>query len=153
MSQTQFLTEFVARDITDGMQTNMLMLEEPFRVYSWVLDAIIEVPKGFVFQESIPTAAQGIAPLFGASKRAGCVHDMLYQYGGYYDAMSKFHPVSRSTADAVYKEICEAKGLTGWRANVRWMALRLFGWVAWNKARKNDKPPPEEPETVIIEKP
>ena len=102
------------------------------RVYSGVLDSIVNIPSGFIFQESIPQAVQGIAPLFGASKRAACLHDFIYQHRGFYDADGKFHPTNRAQADAVYREVCEAKGMPKRTAWFRWAVLRLVGWKAWN---------------------
>lgn len=151
MNKAEFITPFLARDITTGMETNLLQLEADFRVYSGTLDAIINVPNGFVFQESIPQAAQGFTPVFGASKRAACLHDFLYKHAGYLDAAGKFHKVTRSQADGVYREICEAAGLSWWRARFRWSMLRTCGWAAWRKCRSLD--PQEEPETVIFTTP
>lgn len=132
-----FLSEFKALDVTEGFDVHTLELETPFSVYSGVLDAIITVPSGFVFDgESIPLAFQWISPPFGDSKRGACVHDYLYRNAGYYDADGGYHPVSRAQADAVYHELIEAKGLPAWRAGVRWAVLRAVGWKAWNDNRK-----------------
>jgi len=154
MNKAEFLTEFLARDITDGMETNCLQLMADFRVYSGVLDSIVNVPSGFIFQESIPQAVQGIAPLFGASKRAACLHDFAYQHRGFYDANGKFHPVTRAQADDVYREICEAKGMPKRTAYFRWLILRLVGWKAWNDdSRLISKPQPQpqpQPPTVKL---
>lgn len=133
----EFITDFKALDVTEGRQTNTLMLLEPFVVYSGHLDAVISVPKGFTFDgESIPLALQWLAPPFGDSKRGACVHDWLYRNAGYLNNDGALHPVTRSQADAVYRELIEAKGLPRWRANIRWAALRLVGGFAWNSNRK-----------------
>lgn len=140
MSATEFLTPFHALDISEGTEINRLQLEQPFRVYLVTLSAIVEVPSGFVFNESIPQAAQVVSPLFGASKRAACIHDWLYRNAGYIDADGRLHPVTRSQADDCYLEICIAAGLPKWRSRFRWAVLRAVGWKAWNENRKNDKP-------------
>lgn len=144
MKPASFLTELRIEDIAEGMQTHLYRLEEDFRVYSGVLDAVIDVPAGFVCDgESIPAILQPIAPTFGLSKRAAICHDFLYRNRGYYDADNGFHPVTRQQADAVYHELCEAKGLPAWRTNVRWAVLRLVGRKAWNDdARQLEKPQP-----------
>jgi hypothetical protein len=99
---------------------------------------VITVPKDFIFDgESIPFWLQWLAPPFGDSKRGACVHDWLYRNAGYLDEHGTLCPVRRSQADAVYRELIEAKGLPRWRANIRWAALRLVGGFAWNANRKN----------------
>lgn len=138
MNQAEFITDFKALDVSEGQQTHMLQLIEPLVVYSGILDKIITVPKGFTFDgESIPNFLHGIVPPFGQSKRGACVHDYLYRFHGYKDTEGKFHSVSRTQADAVYKELVLAKGLPSWRANIRWGVLRLVGWVAWSTGGKS----------------
>lgn len=149
MKEAKFLTEFRALDVTEGFQTHTLQLLEPLVVYSGILDAVITVPSGFTFDgESIPLCLQWLAPPFGDSKRGACVHDWLYRKAGYQDEHGVLRTVRRSQADAVYRELIEAKGLPGWRANIRWAVLRLVGGLAWNANRKNqDKsfPPSQTP--------
>lgn len=144
MNKAEFLTDLKVLDITEGRETSTLQLMADFRVYSGVLDAIVDVPAGFVCDgESIPLAVQWLAPPFGLSRRAAFVHDYLYRNRGYYDANTTFHAVTRTQADAVYRELCEVKGLSAWRSNIRWAVLRLVGWRAWNDdARQNPSPPP-----------
>lgn len=138
MKSAAFITEFQALDVTEGFQTHTLRLLSPLVVYSGILDATIEVPAGFTFDgESIPLCLQWLAPPFGDSKRGACVHDWLYRNAGYLDEHGTLCPVRRSQADAVYRELIEAKGLPRWRANIRWAALRLVGGFAWNANRKN----------------
>jgi hypothetical protein len=138
MKEAQFINEFRALDVAEGRETSLLKLLSPFTVYSGVLDAIITVPKGFTFDgESIPVWLHGIAPPFGQSKRGACVHDYLYRHHGYKTPGGEFHPVTRAQADAVYKELVQAKGLPSWRSTVRWGVLRLVGWVAWNNSPAN----------------
>lgn len=146
MNKAEFLTDLKLLDISEGTQTRLFELEVPFRVYSGVLDAIIEVPAGFECDsESIPVWLQCIAPPFGLSKRAAITHDFLYRNRGYYDADHQFHPVTRQQADAVYHELCEAKGLPAWRSNIRWAVLRLVGWKAWNDDARLLNSPPKTP--------
>jgi hypothetical protein len=138
MNPAEFITDFKALDVSEGQQTHMLQLIEPLTVYSGVLDKIITVPKGFTFDgESIPVWLHGLVPPFGQSKRGACVHDYLYRFHGFEDHAGQFHPVTRAQADAVYKELVQAKGLPSWRANVRWGVLRLVGWVAWSTGGKS----------------
>lgn len=144
MNKAAFLSDFKALDVTEGFEVHTLELETPFSVYSGVLDSIITVPSGFIFDgESIPLIFQWISPPFGDSKRGACIHDYLYRNAGFYDTDGGFHPVTRSQADSVYHELIEAKGLPRWRASVRWGVLRLLGWKAWSDNRKTaDKSSP-----------
>lgn len=137
MNPAEFITNFQALDVTEGFETHTLRLLEPLVVYSGVLDARITVPAGFIFDgESIPLWLQWLAPPFGDSKRGACVHDWLYRNAGYYDESGVFQKVLRSQADAVYRELIEAKGLPRWRANIRWAVLRVVGGLAWRDNRK-----------------
>lgn len=142
MNPANFLTELKIEDIAEGRDTRLFRLEEDFRVYSGVLDAIINVPTGFICDgESIPAFLQFLVPPFGLSKRAAICHDYLYRNRGYYDSDNVFHPVTRTQADAVYRELCLAKGLPAWRTATRWTVLRLVGWKAWNDDARLTKLP------------
>lgn len=134
----EFLTEFRVLDVTEDREVQRLMLLEPFRVYSAVLDDQIQVSEGFEFDgESIPLCMQTLVKPFGQSRRGACVHDWLYRHGGYYRADSSFVRVTRKQADEVYRELILAKGLAPWRATIRYSILRLVGWAAWNQNEKN----------------
>lgn len=136
-TETAFLSNFQALDITEGLQTRALRLLSPFQVYSQSLDAIITVPAGFEFDgESIPDFLHGIVPPFGQSKRGACVHDYLYRFAGYHNLLGDIVGVTRAEADKVYLELVKAKGLPSWRANIRWTVLRLVGSFAWRSNRK-----------------
>ena len=140
MSQAKFLTELHAEVIASGNQTDWYQLTEPFKVWSDVLQNIIEVPGGFEFDgESAPWPLKR----FGFSRRAACVHDWLYFNGGYFPPVtvtgsSELIRVTREQADKVYLELCLLAGLPSWRAHLRYAGLRAFGWKAWNHHRDND---------------
>ena len=59
---------------------------------------------------------------------AGLVHDYLY---------TKQHE-TRKEADKIYRETMIYEGASKWRAYGRYYVLRAFGWVAWNKAKKEN---------------
>ena len=40
---------------------------------------------------------------------------------------------SRKTADQIYREICRQVGMSRVRAFAEYLALRAFGWLAWNE--------------------
>lgn len=129
----EFLTEFRALDVAEGRETKRLQLVQAFRVYSAVLSDTITAPEGFTFDgESIPAIAQWIAPPFGQSKRGAAIHDYLYRHSGYYTLAGDFKRVTREQADQVYLELVLLKGLSPWRAALRYAVLRVVGWWAWN---------------------
>lgn len=137
-NKAEFLTDFRVLDVTEDREVQRLMLLEPLRVYSAVLDDQIQVAEGFEFDgESIPLCMQTLVRPFGQSRRGACVHDWLYHHGGYYRADSSFVRVTREQADEVYRELILAKGLAPWRATMRYTILRLVGWIAWNQNEKN----------------
>lgn len=140
MRQAEFLSEFRAEDTAEGSVTRSYRMLEPFRFYSAILGAEVEVPEGFEFDgESIPSALHWLVPPFGQSKRGAAVHDLIYRHAGYV-VEGVVYPVDRKTADAVYLELVQLKakveGLPKWRARMRWAVLRAVGWIAWNENRK-----------------
>ena len=133
-----FLTEIKSLDVSEGETTREFELLEDFTFYSAVLGAEVTVPAGFRFDgESIPDCLHWLVPPFGQSKRGACAHDYLYQMAGYMGADGKLVPVTRATADKVYRELTMLKGLPAWRARMRYGVLRLVGWAAWNGHRRN----------------
>jgi len=132
MDPAEFLTNPRFEDISEGSTTQKLRLLEPLRVYSRVLDDVVEVPAGFEFEESIPTVLFSLARPRGESKRAACVHDYLYKNNGYFSPQ-KFTPITRRQADAVYHELLRLKNVNPARAWVRWAAVRLGGAGHWKK--------------------
>jgi len=140
MRQDEFLSELRAEDISEGKETSRFRLIEPFRLYSAVLGIELEIPEGFECDgESIPLSIRWLVKPYGQSRRAAVVHDAGYKHAGFYDVYGLFHPVTRKTADDVYRELATLKykvsGLPKWRATMRWMVLRLVGWSAWNEHR------------------
>lgn len=131
----QFLTDPDFVDITEGNQTQRYRLAGELLVYSAVLAAELVVPQGFEFDgESIPTGLQWLVKRFGASKRGAAVHDYLYRLQGYKLPGGLCMPVTREQADQVYYELLTLKGVSAWRASIRFLALRAAGWVAWNQS-------------------
>jgi hypothetical protein len=132
-----FITDPKFTLTTEGRDTARLSLDSELVAWSEVLVATICVPTGFEFDgESIPRWLHGICPPYGYSRRGAAIHDYLYRFGGYHLDTGKLMLVTRSQADLVYHEMLLAKGVPSWRANVRWFALRLVGWSAWNANRK-----------------
>lgn len=139
MRETEFITDLVAVDVSEGRERAgaSYELQQPFRVYTRVLAAEITVPTGFRCDgESIPALLRWLVPPFGQTKRGAFVHDYLYRHGGYHLPGGVLVPVTRAQADAVYRELVTAKGLPNWRASMRHGVLRLVGGIAWSANAK-----------------
>ncbi len=104
------------------------------------------VPKGIEYDPSIPTLAESIVPedrLFIAS----LPHDVLYKLKGDlsrpdYPVLSsrwqgKWHrrnTVSRLYADRLFYKITKQTGVSWWRRQLAWHAIRSrFGQKAWDE--------------------
>ena len=133
----EFLTDPRFFDISEGRETQRLELESDLFAYSAVLGSELVVRAPFIFEESIPRPLIGMAPAMGVTKRGACIHDALYRFGGYYEPEAghpdTFIPVTRSQADAVYREMMVAKGYSPFLARIRWLAVRLGGFTTWNQ--------------------
>ena len=91
----------------------------------------ITVPAGFIFDGNSTPVNR-----FKPSRLAGAlVHDYLYRFARYDDGT----PCSRLEADQIYYTILRKLGT--WRITrvVFFAGLRMFGWIAWNKHRKNER--------------
>lgn len=137
MRAAQFITDPAFTLTTEGRDTARLALASELVVYSAVLEAELHIPAGFEFDgESIPRWLHGIVPPYGYTRRGAAIHDYLYRFGGYHAPDSSLVSVTRAQADAVYREMIEARGFPAWRATVRWFALRCLGWIAWRQNRR-----------------
>jgi hypothetical protein len=90
------------------------------------------VKAGFVFDgASIPRALWRLCghPLEAPRIAAALAHDWLYAA----------KEAERADADAIYKTICQWVGISSFCRNVEYMALRLFGWSAWNGHTAEDR--------------
>lgn len=100
----------------------------------WVLDSSLryhsdrhgdfEIPRGFECDlSSIPLGGLGFARPTDWPQ-AGVLHDWLYRTGC----------VERGVADDLYREALIACGCSSWVARTRWLALRAFGWHAYQQS-------------------
>ena len=65
--------------------------------------------------------------------RASLVHDALYQLMRNEELNTRTH---RKTADQLFRDICKEDGLSGFRANIYYKALRKFGKPAASPENK-----------------
>jgi len=85
----------------------------------------ITVPKGFCTDfASVPQIFWNILPPWGKYGKSAVIHDYIYQT----------HCRTRKEADAIFKEAMEVLGVPTWQVISMWLAVRLFGWLAWHKS-------------------
>lgn len=90
--------------------------------YSSDLIGQVDVPQGFVTDlASVPRLPVAYFLAGGLAHAAAVVHDWLYTT----------HQVKRATADAVFREACQACGVSAWRAWVMWLGVRAGGASSW----------------------
>ena len=103
--------------------------------YSSDLIGQVDVPQGFVTDlASVPHLPVAYFLAGGLAHAAAVVHDWLYTT----------HQVERATADAVFREACQACGVSAWRAWVMWLGVRAGGASSWAAAG-----PQQAPEVAI----
>ena len=103
--------------------------------YSSDLIGQVDVPQGFVTDlASVPRLPVAYFLAGGLAHAAAVVHDWLYTT----------HQVERATADAVFREACQACGVSAWRAWVMWLGVRAGGASSWAAAG-----PQQAPEVAI----
>lgn len=118
---SRFLSPLKALDLADGRSRRLL---EPFRYRSALLDRVIEVPAGFVYDgASIPRPLWWLigSPFTGRYRRAALVHDYLYAV----------HGCSREEADRVFLEAMDEDRVPKWRRWAMYRGVRLGGAGPW----------------------
>ena len=98
------------------------------------------VDKGFEFDgASVPKfLAMWLSPV-GVLLMGGLVHDYGYKYGELIKADTSVVKKSQKEMDKLFRDICiEQNGFKLLNYLAYW-SLRLFGFVAWNRHRKNEE--------------
>ena len=103
------------------------------------------IPKGFVFDgASVPKfLASWLSPT-GVLLVGGLVHDYAYKYTVFMKKGKKkivSPPMSQKEADQIFRDINIEQNGFHLLNNLAYWALRLAGFVAWNKHRKNNCSP------------
>ena len=110
----------------------IIRLEEDFEFHAGEnQEDIICVPAGFECDgQSYPRLLWMIDNPHGLGAKAGVVHDYLYWLNGRPEPKSG-RSYTREQADNIYLQALVETGLGGWRAKIRYWALRIFGSFAW----------------------
>lgn len=92
----------------------------------------VKIPAGFRFDlASIPRPLWPLVGPFELSIEAPLLHDYLYFHRG----MGQY---SRSEVDRLFLKVMKQEGIWAWRRWPAFVAVRLFGWLAW-KERDHEK--------------
>ena len=76
---------------------------------------------------SVPRVFWSVVGPIGKHTKASVIHDWLY----YHNAGG------RKWADLVFLEAMEVSGTPWWKRRLCYRAVRLFGWVPWNRYKRN----------------
>lgn len=89
----------------------------------------IVIPDGFVTDfASVPRIFWRIIPPWGEYSPAAVVHDYLYLVG----------TLKRGVVDKIFLQIMTQLGVSLWKRQVMYIAVRIAGSRGWNRYRKNE---------------
>ncbi len=109
-----------------GERASQWITTEVVRYESDIAKRVIEIPAGFETDlASIPRSFMGLIPVNGKHRNAAIVHDYLY--------VTKPDWCSRSLADSVFLEAMQVLGESRLRRAAMYAAVRVGGWVYWNR--------------------
>ncbi len=120
---SSFTDPLVVEPLPDGRRWRLV---EPFRYHvgSYPSETIIAVPKGFITDfASVPRPFWNILPPWGRYGKAAVVHDFCYRRA----------ICTRKRCDKIFLEAMKVLGVPGWKRYVMYLAVRAFGFVAWQK--------------------
>jgi len=101
---------------SDGTTGRCFILQEP--MYCVVDGRVVTVPAGFNTDfASIPGFATPIVPKLGKYNRAAILHDYIYREKTF----------SRAECDLIFRVAMQALGVSWWRRNAMWLAVRIGG--------------------------
>lgn len=99
-------------------------LLEDLDIYGFVF-----VSRGFKSDlASIPKIFHPVLPKLGKYSIPSIIHDFLYESGLF----------SRKESDKIFDYLNKMYGVKLWKRKAIYYGLRVGGWVAWNKYRKQD---------------
>ena len=116
-----FLTPLDIRALPGGRRFTLLF----DLIYKGRRDRFV-IPAGFETDlASIPRIFTPLVTKLGPWNTAAVVHDWLYQV----------QTTTRKDADGIFRRILKEEGVGGFKRWGMWQAVRLGGWVYWNKNR------------------
>ena len=126
---SKFLDSLYVEEISDSV---FCVAYQPFQYQSDLLGKTIIVPIGFYTDfASVPRWMPLMYALLGdTAHEPAVIHDWLY-----YSAIT-----DRETSDKILLEAMETFGMPSWRFLPIYWGVRMGGWAAWNKHRKDGNP-------------
>lgn len=108
-------------------------VEEAFQ-YVTLAGRLLTVPVGFFTDGgSVPRLLWPLYPPFGSDcDEAYVLHDYAYAHPERWD-------MTRGQADALMREVLEVKGFRRTGRFAVWSGVRLFGWCAWRRHRREQE--------------
>lgn len=100
---------------------------QPLIYESDVAQKVFIVPEGFVTDfASVPRIPLAFLLTGDSAHEAAVVHDFAYSRQN----------ITRSLADAVFREAMQVTGEPGWKSWLMWAGVRLGGWIAWGNHQR-----------------
>lgn len=128
------MSQFTTPLIVEHLDGRIWKVAEPFEYHivypAKLLSDIIRVPENFCMDfASIPRIFWAILPPTGLYGKAAVIHDWLYRMQIY----------SRKRADILFLEAMQVLDVPKWKRVVMYRSVRLCGWNAWRKRKKELK--------------
>lgn len=96
-------------------------------IYQIKYNDVIVVPTGFMTDfASVPRIFWAIIPPDGKYTAAAIVHDFLYST----------QERGRKETDKIFINAMKSLGVSWWKRNIMYRAVRLFGWIPWRNKEK-----------------
>lgn len=137
---SRFLSPTVLRVLRGQFRSGrqLYALEYPVHYESDILRGDVVVPAGYVTDlASVPKLPLAWLLAGGTGAEAAVIHDFLYTVHTHAGL-----PITRKTADAVFREAIGASEDTNAPAGLMWLAVRIGGGGSWGDAG------PAQPEHV-----
>lgn len=124
-----FLNPIRAEDLNDGVHRKLLE-SITYHIGGPNSSDKIVIPSGFITDGgSVPRALWSIVNPWGRASKAYVLHDWMY----------KNQERSRLVSDATLLEAMEVLGVNLIQRWLVYRGVRIGGWVAWNKHKKQNK--------------
>ena len=116
------------------------VVEDYYLEIPW-LDIMVKIPKGFIFDgASIPKLFWPLLSPTGLLFIPGLFHDYGYKYNYWVDVNNNkvFVKADQRFFDNQFRKLGVYINDMKILDKVAWVALRGFGWITWNKHRKEE---------------
>ena len=129
---SSFTTPLVVRKMPDGKRWR-LVNSFTYRIGDKDSKDKIVVHNGFVTDfASVPRFLWWLIPPRGKYGKAAVLHDWLYQHHSF-SCGDILYTVTREKADKIFLEAMGVLSVRKWRKYPMYLAVRLFGKLAWRK--------------------